>query len=103
MYKNLSNQEFKQGLQEEDGVLLDVRTKEEFDAGYIEGAINMDIMSPEFQHKVQELDPNKAYYIYCRSGARSASACGAMFSMGFSKVNNLANGIIGWDDKVIQN
>jgi rhodanese-related sulfurtransferase len=103
MYKNLSNNEFKNGLQEENGVLIDVRTAEEYNAGYIDGADNIDIMSPDFQTKIQELDPNKAYYIYCRSGARSASACGAMFSWGFKNVNNLANGIIGWDGDVTRN
>ncbi|HCQ29697.1 MAG TPA: rhodanese-like domain-containing protein, partial [Flavobacteriales bacterium] len=41
-----------------------------------------------------------SYYVYCRSGGRSASACGAMASIGFPKLYNLAGGIMSWSGEV---
>lgn len=103
MYNNLDNQKFKEGMYAEESILLDVRTKEEFDEAYIKGALHIDIMSPGFAEQVQQLDKSKNYYVYCRSGGRSGSACGAMATWGFGELNNLANGIMGWDGDVESN
>lgn len=103
MYKNLNNEDFKNGMEAENSVLIDVRTPEEFHSGHLKDAINIDIMGFEFADKVRELDKSKNYYIYCRSGGRSASACGAMASWGFSGLNNLSDGILGWDGEISMN
>lgn len=89
--------EFKE---KEDAFLLDVRTLEEFSEGHIEGAVNIDIFSPNFQSEVERLDKSKDYYIVCRSGGRSMSAGGAMESLGFDKVTNLAGGMMSWMGEV---
>ncbi len=83
-------------LKNEKAVLVDVRTIEEFNEGHIEGAINIDVFSPSFQSEIEKLAKNKDYYIVCRSGGRSMSAAGAMESMGFEKVTNLAGGMMSW-------
>lgn len=80
----------------ENAFLLDVRTLEEFSEGHISGAVNIDIFSPHFQAEVEKLDKNKDFYIVCRSGGRSMSAGSAMESMGFTKVTNLAGGMMSW-------
>ena len=103
MYNNISNEEFKGGMYAENCVLLDVRTKEEFDSGFIKGAKLIDIMSPAFADSIQKLDKSKTYYVYCRSGGRSGSACGAMANWGFGELHNLANGILGWDGETETN
>jgi len=103
MYKNLNNIDFKAGMEGDNSVLIDVRTPEEFNGGHLENSINIDIMGGSFPQQINELDKNKNYYIYCRSGGRSASACGAMASWGFSELNNLGNGIIGWDGEITNN
>lgn len=103
MYKNINNNEFKKGFEQADAVILDVRTKEEFDSGYIKNAIHIDILNQNFETEVSKLDKSKTYYIYCRSGGRSASACSAMGSMGFTKLYNLDRGVLGWDDELISN
>ena len=68
-------------LQEQtlESVILDVRTEEEFESGYIKGALNMDIRGgADFLASIESLDKSKSYFVYCRSGARSGQACQLM-------------------------
>ena len=81
-----------------EAVILDVRTEEEFDSGYIAGALNMDIRGgAEFIASIKALDTSKAYFVYCRSGARSGQACQLMGQMGFETVYNLEGGVLAWE------
>ena len=82
-----------------EAVILDVRTEEEFESGYIAGAINLDIRGgAEFLASIEALDTSKAYFVYCRSGARSGKACQLMGQMGFETVYNLEGGVLAWED-----
>ena len=58
-------------------------------------------MSPEFMDKVLELDRYKNYYMICRSGGRSSTACGAMANNGFKSLVNLDGGMLSWDGEVV--
>lgn len=80
-----------------DFIILDVRTPEEFDGGYIEGAINIDYYSEDFRTQLDPLDKDKAYLIYCRSGKRSADARDAMAELGFMEIYNMSGGIMEWE------
>ena len=80
-----------------DFIILDVRTKEEYDGGYIEGAINIDYYSEDFSAQLETLDKDKAYLIYCRTGRRSAGARDIMAELGFREVYNMSDGITGWE------
>lgn len=91
-FENLSGRAFKDALVKSNGILLDVRTAGEFASGTIKGAKNIDIMSPLFSESVGKLDKNKDYFLFCRSGSRSAQACSMMARQGF-RVTNLAGGI----------
>ena len=87
-------------LQEQtlESVILDVRTEEEFESGYIKGALNMDIRGgADFLASIESLDKSKSYFVYCRSGARSGQACQLMSQMGFSAVYNLDGGVLAWE------
>jgi rhodanese-related sulfurtransferase len=85
-------------LANENAVILDVRTDDEFSDGKIPGALNIDIYKGQgFIYMVEELDKNKSYYIYCAAGARSAQACGVMNQLGFENTYNLLGGISEWD------
>lgn len=86
---------------DENAVLLDVRTIEEFSEGHIAEALNIDVFSPNFKEEIEKLDKNKAYYVVCRSGGRSSSAAGAMESLGFKKVSNLDGGMMAWMGEVV--
>jgi len=99
-FENLDSHEFEQRLNvNPHAVLLDVRTAEEFRSERIPKAMNIDIMENAFAGKIVELDKTKVYFVYCRSGGRSAHACNFMESEGF-KVFNLAGGISNWRGKI---
>src|SRR5690606_39273519 len=56
----------------EDTVVVDVRTPSEYASGHLEGAVNVDFQSAEFDATIAELDPDVEYVVYCQSGNRSA-------------------------------
>jgi len=77
-------------------VIIDVRTPEEHMEGHLEGAINVDYLSPTFADEIGKLDRNGSYLVYCLVGVRSAYAVEIMTSLGFSEVYNMAGGIRQW-------
>lgn len=80
--------------------IMDVRTQDEVDEGIIENALHIDIfLGQGFLDEVEKLDKSKNYYIYCRSGGRSAQACQIMESVGFKTTYNLLGGYTAWDAK----
>ena len=82
-------------------LILDVRSSEEFEAGYIPEAKQLDIRNPEtFMQGLESLDKSTSYYVYCRSGARSDQACQIMSQMGFESTFNLLGGILDWKGEV---
>lgn len=100
---NLSQEEWvSQYEADENAVLLDVRTEDEYNDGIIANAINIDIHKGQgFIYELEALDKNKNYYVYCRSGVRSAKACAIMNELGFENAYNLVGGILDWDGEVV--
>lgn len=74
----------------EDGaVVIDVRTPEEFGAGHLEGALNLDVSDTAgFDAAIDELDRGATYVLYCRTGNRSAAAAERMADAGFRDVRD---------------
>jgi len=87
---------FKAKMEEENIVLLDVRTPAEVAAGKIEGALEIDVLGDEFQQKIQSLEKDKTYLVYCKAGSRSARACKVMEKAGFKDLYNLKGGYTAW-------
>ena len=84
-------------LQKKSGVtVIDVRTPEEFASGSIQGARNMDIQSSAFISKVEKLDTQASYLVYCRSGNRSAQALKIFEQEKFAKIYHLDGGVKAW-------
>ncbi len=79
-----------------DFVIIDVRTAGEFADGYIENATNIDFYSETFRDMLNNLDKNKTYLIYCRTGGRSGSTADIMAELNFREVYNILGGIIQW-------
>ena len=77
-------------------VILDVRTTQEFAEGHLSGAVNVDLMAPDFESRLRALDRGKSYLVYCRTGNRSAKAVQAMGRLGFRSVYHMFEGIVGW-------
>lgn len=78
-------------------IILDVRTGEEYKAGHIENSINIDYKSPKFKENVSNLDKEKIYLTYCRSGRRSANSAEIMEDLGFENIYMIEGGIVAWD------
>ena len=92
---DISAEEFKEKIEEEKGVVIDVRSKMEYEEGHLKATDELiDFNAGEFHNKVDSLDKDKTYYLYCRSGNRSGQAARLMKSKGFENVYNVG----GFDD-----
>jgi rhodanese-related sulfurtransferase len=98
-YENLNIEEFKAKMSDPGSVILDVRTPEETAQGMIEGAVQLDFRSPDFEAEVDKLDKNKMYLVYCRTGNRSGKTCALMAKKGFKHFYNLEGGYLDWTKK----
>jgi rhodanese-related sulfurtransferase len=95
-YKTVDAAEFKKAVDAKEGIVLDVRTPEEFTEGHIPGAMNVDYNGSDFKDKIAQLDKNQKYNVYCRSGKRSAASSQILVESGFKNVVNLNGGIMAW-------
>lgn len=95
---NLKQKKWAAQLQEDkDAVILDVRTPREYNEGHIPNAVNIDIyMGRGFLDAIKALEPSKSYYVYCKSGGRSAQACTLMQQLGYNNAYNLLGGYSRW-------
>lgn len=76
--------------------LVDVRTAEEYAAGHIANAKNIDVLKSDFKDKASTLPKDKQIAVYCRSGKRSLVAANILAKMGY-KVINLRGGWMEWE------
>ena len=100
---DLEEEKWKNCLENDsDALILDVRTSEEFETSRIPNSVNIDFYNPEiFLQKIGKFDKDKSYYIYCRTGVRSANSCHLMKELGFAKTYNLIGGIVDWKGETI--
>lgn len=98
---NLSSERFKAIVaNDKGGTIIDLRTSEELQKkGYIKGAIQLDYLAKDADQKVDKLDKNKTYYIYCAGGGRSSDAAAYMEKNGFKRVYTLEKGLSEWLQK----
>jgi phage shock protein E len=66
--------------------VIDVRTPEEYAAGHIAGAQNVDVEAADFAANIATLDKHGSYLVYCSSGRRSAIAAEQMAKAGFTDI-----------------
>lgn len=76
--------------------ILDIRPREEFEVEHVAGAENLDYTGHEFRRKVDMIDKEKNYVIYCRSGVRGEYFMSIMKELGFHNVYNILGGFVGW-------
>ncbi|WP_062461342.1 rhodanese-like domain-containing protein [Demequina soli] len=86
----------------QDGVtVIDVRTPEEYAAGHLPGAVNIDVSATTFDAQVGDLDPAADYAVYCQSGNRSRAAIEEMAADGVEHTVGLDGGISAWGGGVV--
>ena len=92
------NENLKEYEKEENAVLLDVRTREEFAEGHIPKSKNLPLQVIDKAGKFID-NKNVPVFVYCRSGGRSSMAQEMLKSMGYKNVKNLG-GINGYNGRV---
>ena len=88
-------------MESEGYILLDVRTKEEYESGYIPGAINIPL-SDINENVVSSLpDKSQIILVYCRSGNRSRQASDKLSRLGYTNIIEIG-GINSWKGEVVK-
>lgn len=96
----INAEKFKKALDSDpNAIILDVRTPEEFNAGHIENAINIDIFSSDFKQKIEQLPKDKTVLVYCAKGGRSNKAAMALKELNFPVIFDLSGGYSAWPYK----
>jgi rhodanese-related sulfurtransferase len=94
-YTDITVDEAKSLTQENtDLVILDVRTKEEFEVSHLHNAILIPVS--ELANRLNELDKDKKILVYCNTGIRSAIASRILVNNGFNLIYNMLGGIDDW-------
>ena len=95
---NMAPKEYQENLKANNEIILiDVRTPQEYASGNIAKAKNIDFYSPDFADKISKLDRKRPIYLYCKSGGRSGSALEILTKQGFSHAVNLQGGMMAWN------
>lgn len=100
IFKNISPRETHQMIQDhaqnQNLVVLDVKTKQEYLQYHLSNSKLLDFFSPTFKDDLFSLDKNKIYIVICTVGFRSEMAMKIMKKMGFNKVYNVVGGDRRW-------
>lgn len=98
-YRELSADDAFEMIQQQDPLILDVRTDFEYKMGHLKDAMLIPVQ--ELQHRVGELDSYKAgeILVYCATGNRSTVASKILIDHGFTHIFNLRHGIFDWQQR----
>lgn len=96
---NVNVTQFKKLVDTKKGLVLDVRTPEEWAEGTIANAQRINYYDKDFANKIEHLDKNTPILVYCKRGGRSGSAAEILKEKGFIKIFNLMGGISSWIDE----
>ena len=83
-------------LENNPGVLLDIRTPEEVSKGYLKNASFINFYDESFSQKASWIKKNQPIYVYCHAGGRSSKAAEMLIELGFREVYNLIGGYSKW-------
>ena len=101
--QTMTTQELQNKLNaKENFVLLDVRTQQEYNAGYIAGAILLPYDEINAKATIVLPDKEKEIVLYCRSGRRSAIAKKSLLDLGYQKVVDFG-GVKRWEGELVRN
>ena len=83
-------------IQDNDYILVDVRTIEEYESGHIQDAVNFDFYSKSFQNDILSLDKSSSIILYCRTQNRSTKTANYLKENGYKEITILEGGITSW-------
>ena len=92
--KHISGSEFLE--LSDDFEIIDVRTKSEYESGFIENALNIDFFSETFEPDVLSLNKNSKIILYCRTNNRSTKTANLLKKNGFKDISVIEGGITDW-------
>ena len=93
---DLSPVDFFHKMNQQDHILLDVRTAEEIGNGFIKNASFIDFYDDKFREKASWIKKDAPVFVYCHAGGRSAKAAAMLMELGQEEVYNLSGGITSW-------
>ena len=96
IFLTISVEKFKRKLDTNKFILIDVKTNKEHEKEYIPGSRVIDFYGKDYKNKIDSLDKQKKYLIYCHKGARSSLTLRLMKVLGFKEVYELKEGISSW-------
>lgn len=101
-YERISEKEAQVILEniQEDHLIVDVRTVEEYNDGHIKGAINVpldDILEGDVSDVLK--DQHQKLFVYCRSGNRSVKASDRLYELGYDNITEMG-GILDWEGPI---
>lgn len=100
-YTQISQEEAREMMKKDNGhIVVDVRRKEEYDAGHIPGAILIPNENIGTQQPEELPDLHQIILIYCRSGNRSKQAAQKLFDMGYTNIYEFG-GINTWTGEIV--
>ena len=73
-------------------IVIDVRTKDEYNSGHIKNAINIPLDTIDYI----DIDKDTIIIVYCASGIRSTEAAKKLYDLGFNNLYNLDGGLLNW-------
>jgi len=92
--KHISGSEFLE--LNDDFELIDVRTKSEYESGFIESGLNIDFFSDTFESDILSLNKNSKIILYCRTNNRSTKTANLLKKNGFKDISVIEGGITDW-------
>jgi len=100
-YKKISSEEAKKIIANEEVIILDVRTKDEYDSGHIENAVLLPVADIDTKAFGVFTNKDDKILVYCRSGNRSATASKLLIKMGYTEVYDFG-GINDWPYEIVK-
>ena len=100
-YRRITMQEAMEMMAaEENHIILDVRTQQEYAAGHIPGAIVIPNETIGTEEIPQLPDKDQLIMVYCRSGNRSRQASDKLVKLGYTNIVEFG-GIIDWPGEIV--
>ena len=95
-YQQITQEEAKAMMDEQDVIILDVREQDEYEAGHIAGAVLLPVGSVDEESAAAVIpEKDSVVLVYCRSGNRSKTASQALADLGYTSIYEFG-GVITW-------